>query len=151
LYRRNNPPRALFTFLLAHFSIQRGTNDMTIRTLLAAGAAFLIAACASAGSGPAMVSNGVLTNSAGMTLYTFDKDPAGSGKSVCNGPCAKNWPPLMAMASDMASGDWSVVTRDDGSKQWAYKGKPLYLWVKDQKPGDTTGDGFNKVWSLAKP
>jgi len=76
---------------------------------------------------------------------------AGAGKSVCNGPCAKNWPPLMAMASDNASGNWSVVARDDGSKQWAYKGKPLYLWVKDQKPGDRTGDGVNKVWSLAKP
>ena len=124
---------------------------MTIRTLFAASAAILLAACASTGSAPAMVSQGVFTNSAGMTLYTFDKDPAGSGKSVCNGPCAKNWPPLMASASDKASGDWSVVTRDDGSMQWAYKGKPLYLWVKDQKPGDKTGDGFNKVWSLAKP
>jgi predicted lipoprotein with Yx(FWY)xxD motif len=100
---------------------------------------------------PAKTSGGVLTNSAGMTLYTFDKDTAGSGKSVCNGACAGNWPPLMAMDSDKASGDYSVVTRDDGKKQWAYKGKPLYLWVKDQKPGDMTGDGFNNVWRVAKP
>jgi predicted lipoprotein with Yx(FWY)xxD motif len=92
---------------------------------------------------------GTLVNSAGMTLYTFDKDAAGSGKSTCNGPCAVNWPPLMASASDYASGDWSVVTRDDGAKQWAFKGKPLYLWIKDQKPGDKTGDGVNKVWHTA--
>jgi predicted lipoprotein with Yx(FWY)xxD motif len=48
-------------------------------------------------------------------------------------------------------GDWTVVTRDDGSKQWAYKNKPLYTWVKDSKPGDTTGEGFNNVWHVAKP
>ena len=92
---------------------------------------------------------GTLVNSAGMTLYTFDKDASGSGKSTCNGPCAVNWPPLRAADADRASGDWSIVVRDDGSKQWAYKSKPLYLWIKDQKPGDRTGDGFNKVWHVA--
>ena len=100
---------------------------------------------------PAAAKDGVLTNPAGMTLYTFDKDAAGSGKSVCNGPCAANWPPLMAKDGDKAAGEYSVVTRDDGSKQWAYKGKPLYLWIKDQKPGDKTGDGVNNVWRVAKP
>ncbi|HYD94289.1 MAG TPA: hypothetical protein VEC01_03110 [Noviherbaspirillum sp.] len=100
---------------------------------------------------PATAKGGVLTNSAGMTLYTFDKDPAGGGKSACNGQCAANWPPLMAKDGDKASGDYSIVTRDDGGKQWAYKGKPLYLWVKDQKPGDKSGDGVNNVWHAAKP
>jgi predicted lipoprotein with Yx(FWY)xxD motif len=85
-----------------------------------------------------------------MTLYTFDRDVVGSGKSVCNGQCATNWPPLMAGADAKATGDWSVVTRDDGTKQWAYNGKPLYLWVKDQKPGDRTGDGVQGVWRVAK-
>lgn len=96
---------------------------------------------------PTKTAEGVLTNSAGMTLYTYDKDPA--GKSACNGSCAVNWPPLTAAADAKASGDYSIVTRDDGSKQWAYKGKPLYLWVKDQKPGDKTGDGG--VWHVVKP
>ena len=90
-----------------------------------------------------------LVDAKGMTLYTFDRDAA--GKSNCNGQCAQNWPPLMAAAGASASGDWSVVTRDDGSKQWAYKGKPLYLWVKDTKPGEVTGDGVNNVWHLATP
>ena len=106
----------------------------------------IAAGCASTGSAPAKTADGVLVGSSGMTLYTFDRDAAGSGKSVCNGPCATNWPPLMATGSDAASGDWSVVTRDDGAKQWAYKGKPLYFWVKDQKPGDRSGDGVNNVW-----
>lgn len=100
---------------------------------------------------PAKAKDGMLTNSAGMTLYTFDKDAAGSGKSACNGQCAVNWPPLMAKEGDKAAGDYSVVTRDDGGKQWAYKGKPLYLWIKDQKPGDKTGDGVNNVWHVAQP
>ena len=57
------------------------------------------------------------------------------------------------MADDAkGAGDWTVVVRDDGLKQWAYKGKPVYTWVKDTKPGDTTGDGFNNgVWHIAKP
>ena len=109
----------------------------------------MITACAA--TAPVQTSSGVLTNPAGMTLYVFDKDAADSGKSACNGDCAAKWPPLMATASDKAGGDYSVVTRDDGNKQWAYKGKPLYLWVKDQKPGDTTGDGVNNVWHTAKP
>jgi predicted lipoprotein with Yx(FWY)xxD motif len=100
---------------------------------------------------PAKAVDGVFVNAAGMTLYTFDKDVAGSGKSVCNGPCAANWPPLMASAEARPAGDWSIVTRDDGGRQWAYKGKPLYLWIKDQKPGDRTGDGFNNAWRLARP
>lgn len=95
--------------------------------------------------------DGVLTDAKGMTLYTFDKDTVGSGKSTCNGPCAANWPPLAATATDKAAGDFSIVTRDDGAKQWAFKGKPLYLWVKDTKPGDKTGDGVNGVWKIAKP
>src|SRR6202162_1759464 len=61
-----------------------------------------------------------LVDAKGMTLYVFDRDAA--GKSNCNGPCATNWPPLATAADAKASGDWSVVTRDDGGKQWAYKG-----------------------------
>jgi predicted lipoprotein with Yx(FWY)xxD motif len=114
--------------------------------------AVLLAACASmAGAqAPTKTNDGVLTTQAGMTLYTFDRDTA--GKSVCNGPCATNWPPLAAQADAKPSGDYTIITRDDGAKQWAYKGKPLYTWTKDQKPGDKTGDGFlNNQWHVAKP
>ena len=77
----------------------------------------------------------------GMTLYIFDKDAA--GKSNCNDKCTTAWPPLMAAADDKAAGDWTVIVRNDGSKQWAHKGKPLYRWTSDKKPGDVTGDGVN--------
>jgi len=95
--------------------------------------------------------DGVLVGPNGMTLYTFDKDAMGSGKSVCNGQCATNWPPLMAADSDKPAGDLSIVTRDDGKKQWASKGWPLNYWIKDTKAGDKTGDGVNGTWKVAKP
>lgn len=121
----------------------------TFKTLVVA-AVVALAGCAAMAPAPAQVNNGVLVGSNGMTLYTFDKDAAGSGKSVCNGPCAKNWPPLAADASAKPVGDYTVITRDDGARQWAYKGKPLYFWVKDKQPGDQTGDGVNSVWRTAR-
>jgi predicted lipoprotein with Yx(FWY)xxD motif len=111
----------------------------------------LVACAAPHAASPVKTGNGVLTDPAGMTLYVFDKDVAGSGKSVCNGDCAVKWPPLAASASHKAGGDYAVIIRDDGSKQWSYKGKPLYLWIKDQKPGDATGDGVAGVWHTARP
>ena len=118
----------------------------------------LLAACSSSpvapatGTSPATVLNGVLVGPNQMTLYVFDKDTTGSGKSVCNATCATNWPPLMAPATATPIGDWSPIARDDGSKQWAYKGRPLYNWAKDSKPGDKTGDGFlNNAWHVATP
>jgi predicted lipoprotein with Yx(FWY)xxD motif len=113
--------------------------------------AALLGACAVMAPAPTRTADGVLVGAKGMTLYTFDKDTAGSGKSVCNGACATNWPPLMATDLDKPAGDYSVVTRDDGKKQWALKGKPLYYWVKDTKPGDRTGDGVLGAWHTAKP
>ena len=116
-------------------------------------ALFLLAAPAFAQMAPAKTADTAkgkaLVDAKGMTLYVFDKDTA--GKSACNGKCATIWPPLMAAADAKASGDWSIVTRDDGAKQWAYKGKPLYTWSKDKAPGDVTGDGVNNVWRIAAP
>jgi predicted lipoprotein with Yx(FWY)xxD motif len=127
---------------------------MTWTSVFAAAALLGLAACASDVGTPAHMTadsslGKVLTTDKGMTLYTFDRDAA--GKSNCNGQCATNWPPLMAQADAKAVGKWSVVTRDDGSKQWAYDSKPLYGWVRDTKPGDTTGENFNNVWRVARP
>jgi predicted lipoprotein with Yx(FWY)xxD motif len=57
----------------------------------------------------------------------------------------------MAADADKPMGNYMVITRDHGKKQWALKGKPLYFWAKDSKPGDKTGDGVNNVWHIAKP
>jgi predicted lipoprotein with Yx(FWY)xxD motif len=92
----------------------------------------------------------VLANSHGMTLYTYSKDE--TDKSMCNGRCAMNWPPLMAAANAKSEGDWTVITREDGAKQWAYKGKPLYTFAHDTNAGETKGNGMGKgAWQIAKP
>jgi len=88
-----------------------------------------------------------LNDASGKPLYTFARDTT-PGKSACNGDCAKAWPPLAATASDKDSGDWTVITRDDGSKQWAYKGKPLYTYAPDTAGQPATG--VSPVWPRAK-
>lgn len=90
-----------------------------------------------------------LVDASGKALYTYDKDA--EGKSNCNDKCAQNWPPLAVKADDKEEGDWTIIKRDDGTSQWAYKGKPLYTWVKDEKPGVAGGDGVGGVWHLATP
>jgi len=98
-----------------------------------------------ADTAPLKKENGVLVNASGMTVYTYDKDSANSGKSACSGRCAENWPPVLA-ANAQPAAPYSVVTREDGSKQLAYNGKPLYTFIKDKKAGDKTGDKAMKVW-----
>ena len=90
-----------------------------------------------------------LVDGAGMTLYWYDRDRAGA--SDCNGVCANNWPPFHAAADAKPAGEWTVITRKDGGKQWAYKGKPLYTFYHDVDPGDAKGDGVNNVWHVATP
>ncbi|AKM32610.1 hypothetical protein AB870_06950 [Pandoraea faecigallinarum] len=114
-------------------------------------AAGLFAAAAAHAEVPLKTANGVLVDAQNRTVYTFDNDVAGNGKSACNGQCAGAWPPVAADAGAKAEGDYSVVTRDDGTKQWAYKGKPLYLFVKDTAAGDRKGDGVKDVWHVVKP
>jgi predicted lipoprotein with Yx(FWY)xxD motif len=105
-----------------------------------------------AGVHPMKVSSGAnaLVDGKMMTLYTFAKDMP--GVSNCYDNCAKNWPPLMAAADAKPMGDWTIVMRKDGTRQWAYKGMPLYTWIKDGKPGDATGDGMAMgAWKVAVP
>jgi predicted lipoprotein with Yx(FWY)xxD motif len=94
---------------------------------------------------------GMLMDAKGMTLYTFanDKEP---NKSACNGNCANVWPPLRPEANDRNMGEWTIITRDDGSKQWAYKGKPIYYFAMDKAAGEKTGEGRgNGAWHIATP
>ena len=81
----------------------------------------------------------------GRTLYTFDRDTK-PGKSACVDACAMSWKPLPAAWLANPTGDWSVIAREDGSRQWAYKGKPLYTYSGDHKTGDTNGDGMDNTW-----
>jgi len=91
----------------------------------------------------------MLTGANGMTLYIETNDT--DGKSMCNGACATNWPPLGPAAGAASLGFFTIITRDDGTKQWAYRGMPLYYWKNDKKPGDTTGEGVAGRWHVAAP
>ena len=115
----------------------------------------LLAGCGSmskAPDTPTKTVDGVLIGPNGNTLYTFARDTADSGKSACNDQCATNWPPLLAPEAAKPMGGYGVVVRNDGKKQWAYKGWPLYYWSKDAKAGDRTGEGMmNGAWKMARP
>ena len=95
------------------------------------------------------MAGGMLQDAKGMTLYTWDNDKE-ANKSSCNGMCLMNWPALKADAAAKDMGEWKVITRDDGSKQWAYKGKPLYYFVMDSAAGEQKGEGRGMVWHMAK-
>ena len=88
----------------------------------------------------------------GMTVYTFAKDVAGSGKSACTGTCATKWPALAIpsgatpVGAAGVTGPLATITRDDGSLHVTYKGLPLYFFSADAAPGDTKGNYTN--WSL---
>ena len=97
---------------------------------------------------PTQISNGVMASKEGKTLYTFDKDAA--GQSNCNGGCAAAWPPFMVANAALAGGDFSIVKRDDGASQWAFKGKPLYFFAGDAKAGDVNGDKQGGVWHVLR-
>ena len=130
--------------------------NQILKAVIYFSALLVVTACTSLSSGGGMssntnINNGVLTASNSMTLYTFTKDVAGSGKSVCNGMCATNWPPLLVEGSSSVSGPYAVIIRDDGKKQLAYKGMPLYFYINDTKPGDKTGDGrADGAWRVIK-
>jgi predicted lipoprotein with Yx(FWY)xxD motif len=98
-----------------------------------------------AADAPLHKSGGVMVDSKGMTVYTFDKDAA--GKSACSGQCLENWPAVKAGDAPMAE-PYGSITRDDGTKQLTYKGKPVYTFVKDKKAGDKAGDKVKDVWHV---
>ena len=74
---------------------------------------------------------GVLTTPEGLPLYTYVNDTM-KGMSHCRDDCAKLWAPFKAPADASTDGPWSVITREDGSRQWAYHDKPLYTYSKDK-------------------
>jgi predicted lipoprotein with Yx(FWY)xxD motif len=90
----------------------------------------------------------VLTDLRGMTLYTRDGETA-SGKPVCAGVCTDTWAPLVAPWVAQTHGNWSVLVREGGLRQWAFQGRPLYTYVGDLAVGSTNGDGMDTIWRAA--
>ncbi|MCK1734916.1 hypothetical protein IVA79_13300 [Bradyrhizobium sp. 138] len=86
----------------------------------------------------------------GMTLYYYERDTTGKS-STCNGKCTESWVPLAANAEARAVGDFTVINRDDGSKMWAYRYRPLYTSAADKTPGDANGNATTLQWRIARP
>jgi predicted lipoprotein with Yx(FWY)xxD motif len=104
--------------------------------------AALLGGCASmTASSPAKVADGVLVGPNGMTLYVFDRDTAGQRQVRLQRPLRHQ---LAAPDGHGRRPSRPATTRSShamtAKKQWAMKGKPLYYWAKDAKPGDKTGD-----------
>jgi predicted lipoprotein with Yx(FWY)xxD motif len=89
-----------------------------------------------------------LADGNGKTLYTYGADTA--GKSNCTGSCLTDWPVYKATTTTNLPANVTIITRSDGSKQYAYKGLPLYYFSGDTSAGMVTGDGVNG-FHLAKP
>ena len=88
----------------------------------------------------------ILVDGNGRTLYLFEADKP--GMSNCNADCAAVWPPLLASGSAVAGTGvnqslLSTTTRKDGSVELVYNGHPLYYFVSDKQPGDTTGQAIS--------
>ncbi len=134
--------------------------------LTAAFSALLLAAAPAMAAGAATVATATkapygtyLVGAKGMSLYMFQSDKQGSGKSTCYGNCAKTWPPLLTEGKVKASGKadsdkLGTIKRKDGKKQVTYNGWPLYYFISDQSAGDTTGQNVGpsgKKWYLLDP
>jgi predicted lipoprotein with Yx(FWY)xxD motif len=93
----------------------------------------------------------MLVDLKGMTLYYFERDDTGK-KSVCDGKCTESWIPVAASANAQPSGDFTVITRNDGSKMWAFRYRPLYGSHADKGPGDANGtDDPSNLWHVVRP
>ena len=91
----------------------------------------------------------VLTDFDGLTLYAFSGDAAQDGQTCSTRGCGLDWLPVPAPALALAVGDFSVVSRMDGSRQWAFRERPLYRYRGDLLPGDAHGRAAGEGWSLA--
>lgn len=129
--------------------------------LLASSTALAQASGGESSSGAAMVGlsqsddlGEFLVDAEGMTLYLFTNDTENT--SNCYDDCATAWPPLLTEGEPMAEDgiDTSLLgttERTDGTMQVTYGGWPLYYWVKDEAPGDTTGQDVGEVWYVVSP
>jgi predicted lipoprotein with Yx(FWY)xxD motif len=131
----------------------RFVASLTVAGLLVLGST-LTARVHAAPAAPALVHTAaarILVDAHGMTLYLFTPDKP--NKSACYAKCAVAWPPLLVpkgttvpAAMPGIKGKFGVAVRTGGALQLTFDGAPLYLWFKDKKTGDMTGQGVNSVW-----
>ena len=96
-----------------------------------------------------------LVNQSGFTLYYTKNDSMVNDASTCYGECAATWTPfydpILSLPDNLRSFDFGSITRSDGTMQTTFKGWPLYLYIKDNAPGDVWGEGVDGVWYMVDP
>ena len=123
------------------------------RTLIIAAAAAAAAFATPVAAGPlgtvdTSIGQVLASEASGMTLYTFTQDSRNT--STCYDRCADAWPPFLAAEGAQEQGGLGIIARQDGSRQWALNGQPLYFWAGDAGVGDVTGHGVGGVWFAAQ-
>jgi predicted lipoprotein with Yx(FWY)xxD motif len=131
-------------------------------------AGVLVAAVLSAGCAGGVILDGVpfqvsragqISDLQHRTLFTYDGDVAGSGKSSCDATCATTWKPVLAGLEDAPGGGFTFIARKDGSRQWVYLGQPLYHYTGALHIGDAAvlyvlagkADGaWNVLWQVSQ-
>lgn len=97
----------------------------------------------------------IVVDGKGMTVYYFTKDKKDSGVSNCTGDCIVAWPPVLTESDapkvEGVTAKIGTIETPEGKKQVTIDGMPIYLWQKDTKPGDVTGQGVNEVWYVVAP
>ncbi|MGH8255018.1 MAG: COG4315 family predicted lipoprotein [Steroidobacteraceae bacterium] len=78
-----------------------------------------------------------------LPLYLYEPDSP--GQSVCDSACEKQWVPLLAPAGEKPLGDWTIIVRQDGRRQWAFERHPVYTHLRDTA-GEAAGDGAASAW-----
>lgn len=97
----------------------------------------------------------IVVDGDGMTVYYFASDEPGSGESTCTDDCLAAWPPVHADDEEPqvegVTAEVGTIEGNDGERQLTLDGRPLYLYVEDEAPGDVTGQGVNDVWWVVAP
>ena len=128
-----------YTTVPAYTTVQRSTTVFATTSIAANSTVYTVNLGSSAAVGE------YLTNGAGFTLYMYGNDVPNSGGSACYSSCATDWPPFdaasLSVPSGLNSSYFGTITRTGGAEQLTYKGHPLYLFIGDQKAGDTAGQG----------
>ena len=136
------------------------TTLVVTSIVAAAAAAIALGGTTGAGTKVAVAKTGlgrILVDSRGISLYDFPPDKGTT--SVCYGACAALWPPVLTHGKPLAGPGvraslLGTTKRKDGKLEVTYNGHPLYYWVGDHKPGQTTGQGLNQFggpWWVLSP
>jgi predicted lipoprotein with Yx(FWY)xxD motif len=94
----------------------------------------------------------LLQTERGFSVYVSDADTA--DKSNCDAVCAKTWIPMLAPESVRPHGDWTIIERSAGYRQWVFRGKPLYRYTMDQWARSLVGSdmpGWHNVYTQRAP